>query len=99
MIHSPHMLTVKVVAEMLSVSERYVRTELIHGGKIKAMRFKPRGPWRLFADSVSRLIDHASRHERSEAFYVRRAEAAMARLGFAPPRERDHRAPGRKPGR
>ena len=94
----PRMLTVRQVADTLAASERYVRG-LIRDGKLKAMRFKQRGTWRIYADSVSRLIDHPSHHERSDAYYERRAEAAMARLGYSPHPEHARLAPGRRSAR
>ena len=79
---SPHMLTVRDVAKLLATSERYVRQELIGRGKLRAIRLKRRGPWRVYASSVERLLGHPICHEKSEAYYARRTADARRRLGY-----------------
>ncbi len=95
----PQFLTVQQVAKLLVTSDRYVRKELIRAGKVRAIRFKRRGPWRIYASSLDRLLDHPICHEKSEAYYDRRADLAMARLGYSLPSAPVRPSPVRRSGR
>ena len=87
------LLTVSQTANMLACSERYVRTELIGKGKLKAIQFKPRGQYRVHADSVEKLVNHQLHREKSDSYYQQRAAAAMEKLGWQPPRGNARHAP------
>lgn len=73
-------MTAKEVAQAIKRSPRYVR-DLIHCGKLRATRFGDRGPWLVYAESVSALLGVRVSHVDQRA--VRRdAELASARSGM-----------------
>ncbi len=78
----PQLLTVQQVAEMLALTDRYVRQELIGQGKLRAIRLKRHGPWRIYASSLDRLLDHPICREKSDGYYERRTADARRRLGY-----------------
>ncbi len=81
----PRLLTVHEVADLLGVSCRYVREELIGGGRLRAVRFKKRGAWHVCASSVEKLVSLSGERNRSEDYSRQRAEAARRRLGYQQP--------------
>jgi len=82
----PTTLTVAMVARQLSMSPKWVRKQ-INTGRLRAVKTPGgRGRWLVFADSVDAFLGLRTRRRRpSEAEDLRRADAAMARLGFSAP--------------
>ncbi len=98
----PQMLSVKQVAAIFVVSEKYVRDVLIKQGMVTAMRIQARGNWKIDAESVERMrrrklgIAETS-NEAAEA--RREAEQVAATEGWPLPPLGGHPEPLRRNGR
>ena len=75
------MLTIADVATMLSVTQGYVRRELIEHNRIRYIRLPGTGHYRIHSDSVQQLLGIVEKQARRGPAQVRNAEAAMRRLG------------------
>jgi len=85
MLDLPQMLTVRQVADILQVSERYVRAELIGKGRIRAIKLVDGGCWRIDAESVAKLVGRRiTMTEKPEEYYRRKTALARAERGFVP---------------
>ena len=85
MLDLPQMLTVRQCASILQVSERYVRTELIGKGRIRAIKLVDGGCWRIDSESVAKLVGRRiTLTERSQEYYRQKTALARAERGFVP---------------
>lgn len=85
MLDLPQMLTVRQVADILQVSERYVRADLIGKGRIRAIKLIDGGCWRIDAESVARLVGRSvTVTEKSEEYYSQKTALARGERGFVP---------------
>ena len=85
MLDLPQMLTVREVAKILRVSERYVRAELIGKGRIRAIKLVDGGSWRIDAESVAKLVGRTvAMTEKSQEYYRQKTALARAERGFVP---------------
>ena len=85
MLELPQMLTVRQVAGIFQVSERYVRAELIGKGRIRAIKLVDGGCWRIDAESVAKLVGYRVRMtEKPEEYYRQKTALARAERGFVP---------------
>ena len=75
------MLTAGDVAKMLSVSQSYVRRELIEHNRVRWIRLPGTGQYRIHSDSIQQLLGIVEKQARRGPAQVRNAEAAMRRLG------------------
>lgn len=74
----PQMLTTGDVAKMLGVSTGYVIDQLIATKRLRAIRFTPRGLWRIPRDAVNELIVQTAKQSRPAMRRKRQdAEAAI----------------------
>lgn len=79
------MMDVKEVARLLNVSPDYVRDELIRKGRLDAIRYTPRGQFRIHPHAVDKLLGRPISQARNSPIArrkaIREAETIMKRLG------------------
>ncbi len=80
----PQMLTVQEVAKALSVSERYVRQELIGKRRVRAIKLSlgKAGRWRIYEDSVAALVKRSPECEPSDEVLRLQDEAVCREMGW-----------------